>query len=802
MQRRRAPAPAPAPALASRDLQSQVLPLGNGTRIALRTGYSTGQQTYSMPVLIADQEFNLQIDTGSADMWVASNRCRGDSCSGSTVKFLALNDQFQAADSSFAIQYLRGSASGPIYTANVTVGSHLIIKQAFASADTVVDESLSTGKFSGVIGLSLPANSLQQETLNLAEGNDNPLNDQEDPSFTGSPLPGLWSDAPSGSRFFGLGLQRIPEEGGSGDSVLTFGVHDSVYAPDPSKIAYQAVIEDADQVARHWRTTITEIGVSVGGNTTNTIQLSPSIVANVSSNGFPLAILDSGAPISLGPPDILNSMYGAFGINPASDGGYYMPCNTQLNITLTINGIVVPIHPLDASLHTSQADPNNCLGTFQAQRSLTSANLPADFILAAPVMRSMYSVFTCEGLNNPPPGQRGDCRPRIGLLPTVTNLTRAQDEFYRVRVLKQALGSSNDDGDTLFEDSGGLSSGVKVLIGTLSALALIVCLFLALLFLIKRRRRQEEEKRISGGGSGGSGGLKGGLKGSPAIGGDGTALHRPNTSGGRRSTGYASRRHLSDVSASAFGSSSRSRSKMYIGDEDDHLHHQMPSSGGPGAGDSPRDLSNGGHEDDDGAALALDPKYRALAQMHGVYLDEVDDHLMGPSPARDPRGPPVGPIGGAANESNGRLGVGHRGGFDVMSAESTGTYYEAKAIRNDYLRRHPSLSDVKNTTAGDGEGRPEGVKEGGESHGEGIPMMNLSSAGPGVGVGAAATAGAGADGSGRTRESTADSFRIPEDMHLRPLGLQQQPQYPSAATAQRGSPEPLLERELHGDERR
>ncbi|KAE8225758.1 hypothetical protein CF319_g1556 [Tilletia indica] len=763
--------PVAAPAAAARDLASQVTSLGNGTRIALTTGFNSGQQTYSMPIRVADQEFNVQVDTGSADLWIASTSCHDQSCrnkEGTTPPLLQMNDKFLAADSAFNISYLFGAAAGPIYTTDITIGSQVISKQAFAAADSVTNEGLGTGKFSGVLGLSLPANSIQQEILTKAEGVENPLNEQEDPSFSGSPLPGLWTDATSGSRFFGIGLQRRAEEGGVGDSIITFGVHDSMYAADPSKIGYQAVIPDADQVARHWRTSITEIVVSVGGNSTSSIPLSPSAVSNVASNGFPLAILDSGAPISLGPPQILNSLYGAFGINPAENGGYYMPCSTQLNISLTINGVIIPIHPLDASLYSGVEDADNCIGSFQAPSGVSAqANFPADFIIAAPLMRSMYSVFTCEGITNPPPGQAGPCRPRIGLLSTVTNVTKVEDEFYKVRVLKQALGTSSTDDSTSFTETGGLSSGVRILIAVLSGLIFIVLLFLGALFLMKRRRKRE----IAGAKSAAVGGDAAGYGGAGAA-------QRPNTLGGRRSTGFASRRHPSEASASAFASSSRSRSKMQLGGDDDEHHYGF-------------DPQHDGPPTDDEAALAMDPKYRALAQMHGVYLDEVDDDLVGPSPARDLRGPPVGPI----PDDPDRLGTGNAG-FDATSAESRATYYEARAIRNDYLRRHPSVASEGMGSAGiafpagDAPGTTSVASSGLDGEG-GIPLANMGSRGTGEPMRNSALSSMPAD-------STSDPPRIPDTLRLRPLS-----QYPSTTAAARTSPEPLLNfGGVHEEERR
>jgi len=49
------------------------------------------------------------------------------------------------------------------------------------------------------------------------------------------------------------------------------------------------------------------------------------------------AILDSGTPVIITTTAVANGIYGAIGISPSSDGMYYVPCTTPLNMTTLDN---------------------------------------------------------------------------------------------------------------------------------------------------------------------------------------------------------------------------------------------------------------------------------------------------------------------------------------------------------------------------------------------------------------------------------------------------------------------------------
>lgn len=484
----------------------------------LGRGFANGQLTYTVPITAANQQINAQLDTGSGDLWLANQDCDSDSCRGhqglSVTKFNDRADSVVDQDTPFNISYLLGTASGKVKTASMLFGdpitSRLIVNsQAFGSCNQVSNEDMDSGNFSGIIGVGPPANSLIQADLN-ATSNTAFLNVGVRPPETGAVLAGFWYNARPGRRFMGLGLQRLEEDGGSGDSVLTIGNHDPAYAGSANpNINYTSAIGDADGVVRHWRVVLSDISVELQHGVTEPIPVGTSSV--ISGSG-PIAVFDSGASVNLGPESTLNALYGAWGIGPASDGGYYVPCNLQMNITVGLGGIRIPIHPLDASLQTGSGngpsgDGSVCLGSFQALRSLSgSANganlnssfLPADFVLSPAFMRSAYTVFSCDGGLNVTQAIAANmtatspCQAVVGLRPLV-NMTAATQQFTAVRIKKQTLGQSGLHGGHSNSGSGntkGLSEGIKVVIGCVCAIVVIAVLFGVALWRLRRRRRR------------------------------------------------------------------------------------------------------------------------------------------------------------------------------------------------------------------------------------------------------------------------------------------------------------------------
>jgi len=163
----------------------------------------------------------------------------------------------------------------------------------------------------------------------------------------------------------------------------------------------------------------------------------------------------------------------------------------------------IPLHPLD--LTADPPDDNRsefCIGLIQvADKGLTQPGSSiGDMILGVPFLRNVYTVMAYG-----PPNANGSfphhnltthINPRLGLM-SLTNSSRALDEFNTVRVLNKPLTASNTTtnvNDTKTVNIGGakLSMGIAVLIGLMSFIGLCAVLFLVRYLLMRRCFRKSQ----------------------------------------------------------------------------------------------------------------------------------------------------------------------------------------------------------------------------------------------------------------------------------------------------------------------
>ncbi|PWN28657.1 acid protease [Jaminaea rosea] len=466
--------------------------------IPLNYGFSDGQLVYSAPLTLgSNTTLNVLVDTGSADLWVADTRCRSDSCQGTSNGNEVQRYDVRASGAvstgkSWNISYVNGGAEGDVWTQDVQLGKAQVKGQAFGAATDVDNEQLASMNVSGILGLSLTSNSV----IGAGENNSLPT-----PSITGDVLAGLWADADTGTRMFGVGLQRLPSDGGgrtATSSLSLLGV-DPAYVSSSSRIPLTQVVPDANGLAHHWKLYLTDISANNGSAT---FRIPTSFPGQTTL--YPTVVLDTAAPLNYAPAALLNAIYGTYvdpstgqRLGPSDSGIYYTPCTLPLNLTLSVGGISVPIHPLDASLaqdtpDTSGAATSGCIGSFQSLDAGSPAG--ADVVLGAPFLRSAYSVYTCDGVLQGAPaaaaGDSGCLNPQVGLFPTTTNLTEAFDEFHQVRVEGKSLGSNAQYGINTSNDSGGLSTGGKIAIGVVVAFLGMMLLFGLLAWYARRRARR------------------------------------------------------------------------------------------------------------------------------------------------------------------------------------------------------------------------------------------------------------------------------------------------------------------------
>lgn len=203
-----------------------------------------------------------------------------------------------------------GAASGPIVWESFTLGPYNVPTQAMVAADTVTSEPLSSN-FLGLLGLSPPPGSGIVRLIPATES------DTPDGATVQENLFGLTPvDTAPTSHFFGITLER--PDAGHIPSLLTIGKHPTDEIPnlDPSKIGLISLVPTSDG-DKWWRVYIETITGWVDGQPKN-INIGGS--TSLPSSATAVAILDTGGPIILATRQIANAIYGAWNVQPASDG--------------------------------------------------------------------------------------------------------------------------------------------------------------------------------------------------------------------------------------------------------------------------------------------------------------------------------------------------------------------------------------------------------------------------------------------------------------------------------------------------
>ncbi|KAI1783328.1 hypothetical protein LXA43DRAFT_903814 [Ganoderma leucocontextum] len=337
------------------------------------------------------------------------------------------------------------------------------------------------------MGLALPVNSVIAHQIPTA------TNDVPDGASLSSNLFSITPlDTAPGARFFSLALERPGSD--RVPSVLGIGRHPESLVSDPSKIEY-AIVSPSGAGSLFWQASINTITVYVDGQP-KPVSLPISVVPAANA---PSAILDSGVPLIVTTTAIANGIYGAMGVGPASDGNYYIPCTTPLNVSLKLDSrSELFLHPLDLTTYPpNDASSEMCVGIIQTPASLPGLTFgtTADMVLGVPFLRNAYFVMAYD-----PPFPNGTfpsnsldadtvdaVRPHLGLM-GLTDPVTAADEFYQVRVLKKPLVNSPAP---VSSHSKGLSVGIEVLIGLLGFVALCFVLFTARWAYMRRKYKRE-----------------------------------------------------------------------------------------------------------------------------------------------------------------------------------------------------------------------------------------------------------------------------------------------------------------------
>ncbi|PCH43534.1 acid protease [Wolfiporia cocos MD-104 SS10] len=305
--------------------------------------------------------FDVILDTGSSDLWIAAGGTTADIPSGICTFSPSSSSSFRDLNTTFLIEYGSGAAEGSLAEDTVQMAGFKVASQVFAVVDEVSDGALSA-PVSGLMGLGWQQISSSGATPfweALAETNDT----LTEPLFAFqltrySNASEVWSLEPGGT--FTLGATNA-----------------SLYKGD---IDYQDI--PSGQVG-YWMQEISAI--TVNGNS---ISL---------ASGSSYAAIDTGTTLLGGPQAIIAEIYAQIPGSEAGTGdldGYYLyPCDSPATVTLKFgsSSIAWPISTTDFQYMSASSDGNMCIGSLHVIDNAGTTAPP--WVIGDTFLKNVYSVF-------------------------------------------------------------------------------------------------------------------------------------------------------------------------------------------------------------------------------------------------------------------------------------------------------------------------------------------------------------------------------------------------------------------------
>ncbi|RDX47907.1 acid protease [Lentinus brumalis] len=291
------------------------------------------------------QPLYVQIDTGSADLWVP---CKCRNC---------INDQFKSRQSSTyngssaecSMNYATGSASGVVAQEVVSIGDMTVKNQTFCAVHEV-SEDLNDEDISGILGLAYGAIAALAG-LTVFES--------------------LLEQKKVSASVFGVHLTRHLPDG----SELCLGGADLTKATGP--ISWIPVVSRT-----YW--SVRTDGVSIDESQTVSMDLT--------------AIIDTGASLMYLPAEFARAVYALIpgsAITLQYGGEFWSyPCNATVSPKLWMGGQPYAMHPSDFNLGRMDSDPTMCIGSIVPMDTSLGEGL---CILGDAWLKSWYAVFDYAG---------------------------------------------------------------------------------------------------------------------------------------------------------------------------------------------------------------------------------------------------------------------------------------------------------------------------------------------------------------------------------------------------------------------
>ncbi|KAH7335273.1 acid protease [Rhizoctonia solani] len=296
--------------------------------------------------------FDVILDTGSSDLWLASSTCY-TGCQGVPTFNGANSSSFQNLTTAFSIRYGSGQAAGELGSDTMQMAGFQVTGQTFALADQV-SSGLLSNPISGLLGLgwsSIASSGAVPFWETLAKNN----------QLT-EPVMSFFL-----TRFINATGARTQEPGGE---FMLGGTNTNLYTGD---IDYVNIPSGRES---YWLIPLTSVGVNganILGSTVN-------------------AAIDTGTTLVGGPTASIEAIFAQIPNSEPGTGdyeGYYLyPCSTSVTITMTFSSRTWTIDPADFRL--MRASSTMCVGAFFALNLSGSA---PSWIVGDTFLKNVYSVY-------------------------------------------------------------------------------------------------------------------------------------------------------------------------------------------------------------------------------------------------------------------------------------------------------------------------------------------------------------------------------------------------------------------------
>ncbi|KAI0295853.1 aspartic peptidase domain-containing protein, partial [Multifurca ochricompacta] len=297
---------------------------------------------YYGPISIGtpSQALTVDIDTGSADLWVPSGcgNCHGRQFSSTSSSTYRLTNQ------DFSISYGTGQVSGKLARDVVSIAGFTVSDQAFGSVSTESSD-FDNQPNDGLIGMAFGTIARSGQSTFFEN---------------------LIKERKLAQPLFSVHLSRHQERGSS----VCFGCVDSSRAAGP--VTWLPVISKT-----YW-------AISMDNLWANGAETPAKLTAAI----------DTGTTLIYVPFAIAAAFYGLIpGSKRASQYGpgfWTVPCNSIKQIELSFSGRRFSIHPNDFILGRVSANSQDCVGGILA----ASTNLPSNLaIIGDEFLKSWYSTY-------------------------------------------------------------------------------------------------------------------------------------------------------------------------------------------------------------------------------------------------------------------------------------------------------------------------------------------------------------------------------------------------------------------------